>query len=141
MQETELTMIASRRSKQRARGGEAEFVELIVDRRLFFNVEVAGRDVGFGLVVVVVGNEVLDGVVGEELFEFVVKLGRERLVVHLRMSAGRCDCSMTLAMVKVLPDPVTPSSDLVQLSPALKAADESSEMARGLVALETVVGD
>ena len=27
-----------------------------------------------------------------------------------RISAGRFDCSMTLAIVKVLPDPVTPSS-------------------------------
>ena len=50
-----------------ARGGEAEFVELFVDGGFFFDVEVAGGNVGFGLVVVVVGDEVLDGVVGEEL--------------------------------------------------------------------------
>ena len=67
MQETELTMMASRRSKRRAGGGEAELVELLVDGGFFFDVEVAGGDVGLGLVVVVVGDEVLDGVVGEEL--------------------------------------------------------------------------
>ena len=65
-----------------ARGGEAELVELFVDGGFFFDEEVAGGDVGFGLVVVVVGDEVLDGVVGEEGFELVVELGGEGLVVR-----------------------------------------------------------
>ena len=39
------------------------------------------RDVGFGLVVVVVGDEVFDGVVGEEVLELLVELGGEGLVV------------------------------------------------------------
>ncbi len=64
-----------------ARGGEAELVELLVDGGFFFDVEVAGGDVGFGLVVVVVGDEVLDGVGGEELLELVIELGGEGLVV------------------------------------------------------------
>ena len=64
-----------------AGGGEAELVELVVDGGFFFDVEVAGGDVGLGLVVVVVGDEVLDGVVGEELFELVIELGGEGLVV------------------------------------------------------------
>ena len=65
-----------------ARGGEAELVELLVDGGFLLDVEVAGGDVGFGLVVVVVGDEVLDGVVGEEGFELVVELGGEGLVVR-----------------------------------------------------------
>ena len=68
--------------KETARCAEAELVQLVVDGGFFFDVEVAGRDVGLGLVVVVVGDEVLDGVVGEELFELVVKLGGEGLVVR-----------------------------------------------------------
>ena len=62
-------------------GGEAELVQLLVDGGLFFDIEIAGGDVGFGLVVVVVGDEVLDGVVGEELLELVVELGGQGLVV------------------------------------------------------------
>jgi hypothetical protein len=38
------------------------------------------RHIGLGLVVVVIGNEVLDGVVGKELAEFGVQLGGQRLV-------------------------------------------------------------
>ena len=33
-----------------------------------------------------------------------------RVLLWASTSVGRCTCSMTLAMVKVLPDPVTPSS-------------------------------
>ena len=64
-----------------ARGGEAELVELVVDGGFFFDVEVAGGNVGFGLVVVVVGDEVLDGVGGEELLELVIELRGEGFVV------------------------------------------------------------
>ena len=67
--------------KETARCGEAKLVELFVDGRFFFNEEIAGGDVGLGLVVVVVGDEVLDGVVGEEGLELVVELGGEGLVV------------------------------------------------------------
>ena len=48
---------------------------------VLLDVGVGARDVGFGLVVVVVGDEVLDGVVGEELFELRVELSGEGLVV------------------------------------------------------------
>ena len=46
----------------------------------FLDVGVGARDVGLGLVVVVVGDEVLDRVVGEEALELAVELGGERLV-------------------------------------------------------------
>ena len=94
--------------EEAAGGGEAELVELFVDGGFFFDEEVAGGDVGFGLVVVVVGDEVLDGVVGEEVFELVVELGGEGLVVR-EDEGGALELSMILAMVKVLPEPVTPS--------------------------------
>ena len=74
MQETVETMITSRRSKQRAGGAHAEFVELVVDGGFFVDVEIGGGDVGFGLVVVVVADEIFDGVFGEEGFELVVEL-------------------------------------------------------------------
>ena len=58
-----------------------EAIDLVVDRRVLLDVEVLRRDVGLGLVVVVVADEVLDGVLGEELAELVAELGGQRLVV------------------------------------------------------------
>ena len=67
--------------EERRRRRVAQAVDLVVDRGVLLDVEVLGRDVGLGLVVVVVGDEVLDLVVGEELAELVAELGGERLVV------------------------------------------------------------
>ena len=71
----------------------AQAVDLLVDRRVLLDVEVAARDVGLGLVVVVVGDEVLDRVVGEEGPELVAQLRRQRLVVgdHQRRALDRLD--------------------------------------------------
>jgi hypothetical protein len=41
-------------------------VDLLVDERVLLDVRVGRGDVGLGLVVVVVADEVVDGVVGEE---------------------------------------------------------------------------
>ena len=69
---------------QEARGRRvAQAVDLVVDRRVLLDVGVARREVCLGLVVVVVGDEVLDPVLGEELAELVGELRRQRLV--------RCD--------------------------------------------------
>jgi hypothetical protein len=48
--------------ENRARGGEPHAVDLVVDGGLLLDVRVGGRHVGLGLVVVVVGDEVLDRV-------------------------------------------------------------------------------
>src|SRR6185503_1362452 len=60
----------------------AQAVDLVVDRGVLLDVEVLRRDVGLRLVVVVVGDEVLDRVVGEELAELVAELRRKGLVVR-----------------------------------------------------------
>ena len=60
----------------------AQAVDLLVDRRVLLDVEVLARDVRLGLVVVVVRDEVLDRVVGEERPELVAELRGERLVVR-----------------------------------------------------------
>src|SRR5690606_37838184 len=66
---------------ERARCSEAQPIDPIVDRHVLLDVRI-GRDyVGLRLIVVVIRNEELDGVVGEEGFELGVKLGRECLVV------------------------------------------------------------
>ena len=66
--------------QQGAGGGVAHAVDLLVDRGLLLDEGVRARHVGFRLVVVVVGDEILDGVVGEEGLELAVELGGEGLV-------------------------------------------------------------
>ena len=66
--------------EQRARRFQAQAVDAVVDRGIFFDVGVRGGDVGLGLVVVVVGDEKLNGVFREEGFELGVQLRGENLV-------------------------------------------------------------
>ena len=67
--------------EQPRRGRVAQPVDLLVDCGVLLDVEVLGGDVGLGLVVVVVGDEVLDRVAREVRAELVAQLGRQRLVV------------------------------------------------------------
>ncbi len=66
--------------EQGARGGVAHPVDLLVDRGFLLDIGVCARNVGFRLVIVVVRDEIFDGVVREEASELAIKLGGERLV-------------------------------------------------------------
>ncbi len=67
---------------EEATGGRvAQAIDLLVDGGVLLDVGVRGGDVGLGLVVVVVGDEILHGVLGQELAELVAELSRQRLVV------------------------------------------------------------
>ncbi len=66
---------------ERARRRHAQALDLLVDRGVLLDVGVARGDVGLGLVVVVVADEVLDRVLREEGLELGVELGRQGLVV------------------------------------------------------------
>ena len=66
---------------ERVGGGEAEAVDFVVGGGVFFDVGVGLGNVGLGLVVVVVADEVLDGVAREEFLELGVELGGEGLVM------------------------------------------------------------
>ncbi len=79
--------------QQRARGGVAHAVDLLVDRGFLLDIGVGARDVGFRLVVVVVADEVFDCVVGKEALELAVELRGERLVgrQHQRRALRRLD--------------------------------------------------
>ena len=54
--------------------------DFVVDRRVLLDERVRLRHIGFGLVVVVVGHEVLDGVVRQQLPELVGQLCGQSLV-------------------------------------------------------------
>ncbi len=81
MQETLATMITSRRSRRIVGRRVAELVDLLVDRGVLLDVGVGAGDVGFRLVVVVIADEILDGVFREEGLELPVELGGQGLVV------------------------------------------------------------
>ena len=66
--------------EQRARGRMAHAVDLLVDGGFLFDVGVGARDVGFRLVVVVIGDEIFHRVVGEERLELAVELRRQSFV-------------------------------------------------------------
>ena len=61
-------------------GRQPHLLDLLVHRRVLLDKGVGARHIGFRLVVVVIGNEVLHRIFREELLELPVQLGRQRLV-------------------------------------------------------------
>jgi hypothetical protein len=85
-----------------------QHVDFFVNGSGFGDVGIGHRNVGFRLVVVVIADEVLDGVVGEKLPQLVTELRRQGFVVGQHQ--GRfANLLITRAMVWVLPVPVAPS--------------------------------
>ena len=66
--------------QQRPGGGVAHAVNGFVDGRVLLDIQVGLGDVGFGLVIVVIGDEIFHRVVREKFLEFPVELGRQGLV-------------------------------------------------------------
>ena len=60
---------------------DAEFIDLVVDGKVLFNIGIRNGDVGFRLIVIVIGNEILYGIVREKRFEFSVQLRGQGFVV------------------------------------------------------------
>ena len=55
---------------------------MFVDRAVFFDEQIAAGHIGFGLVIVVVGDEIFHCVFGEKFAHFGVKLGGKGFVVR-----------------------------------------------------------
>ena len=66
--------------EQRARRRMAHAVDLLVDRGFLLDIGVGARHIGFGLVVVVIRDEIFHRIVGKEAPELAIELRRERLV-------------------------------------------------------------
>ena len=65
---------------QRTGRGMAHPVDLFIDRGVFFDKRVRPGDIGFRLVVIVIGHEIFHRIMRKERFHLAVKLGREGLV-------------------------------------------------------------
>ena len=80
-------------AEQRRGGAQSELFDFLVDGEVFLDVGVGRGDVRLGLVIVVVADEVLHEVVGEEFLELAVELSGEGLVVAQNQGgpSGLCD--------------------------------------------------
>ena len=79
--------------QQSLRRRQPHLLDVVVDRRVLLDVRVGRRNVGLGLVVIVIGDEVLDGVVREEIAHLPVELCGQGLVgsEHQRRSSDLFD--------------------------------------------------
>ena len=92
----------------------AQLIDLIVNRRVFFNVGIRGRNIRLGLIIVIVGDEILYGVVREKFLKLAVELCRQSLVMsnnqrrfiqllddirHRESLSGTSDAQKGLALV------------------------------------------
>lgn len=67
---------------ERTRSRMSEFVDLVVDLQILFDIRVGTCNVRLGLIIIVIRNEKLDAIVREKLAHLVAKLSRERFVVR-----------------------------------------------------------
>jgi hypothetical protein len=72
-------MITSSRSSS-ARGRVAHPVDGLVNARFLFDVGVGAGDIGFGLIIIVVADEIFHRIVGEEALHLAIQLRGEDLV-------------------------------------------------------------
>ena len=68
-------------AEQCRRGAQSQLLDLLVDREILLDIGVRRGQIGLGLIVVVVGNEVLDGIVRKEVLELAIELSCKRFVV------------------------------------------------------------
>ncbi len=68
--------------EERTRGAHTQLVQFVVDGGFFVDVDVGGGNVRFGLIEIVVADEIFDGVFGEKRFELVIELRSERFIVR-----------------------------------------------------------
>ncbi len=59
----------------------AEAINLLVHRRVFFDIGIGARNIGFGLVIVVIGDKILDRIIWEKGFHLSIKLSRQSFVM------------------------------------------------------------
>ena len=68
--------------QQRLGRGQAHLLYVIINLGVFLDKGIGRRDIGLGLIIVIVRDKILDGVVREKLFEFAIELGSQCFVVR-----------------------------------------------------------
>ena len=124
--------------QQRPRRRMAHAVDLLVDRGFLLDIGVGARHIGFRLVIIVIGDEIFDRIVGKEALELAVELRGERLVrrQHEGRALGRGD---HLCHRESLAGTGDAEQDLVALA-GRDAGDEFGDRLR-LVAFRLILGD
>ena len=74
--------MTSLRGHQCGGRSQAQALDLFVDLGFLLDVQVVARHVGFGLVIIIVRDEVRDGILREKILELSVKLGRQRFIMR-----------------------------------------------------------
>ncbi len=87
-------MTSWRSREERRSGAHAELVEFVVDGGFFFDVDVGGGDVGFGLVEIVIADEIFDRVFREGSLCNRVKQSCAARVLLLREDERMGDCGL-----------------------------------------------
>ena len=124
--------------KERPGGGMAHPIDLLVYRGVLLDIGVAARHICLGLVIVVIGDEVLDRVVGEKAPHFSVELSGQRLVGR-EDQGGAGDLPDDMRHREGLARAGNPEQDLVAVS-VVDARDELRDRLR-LIAGRLEAGD
>ena len=115
----------------------AQHVDLLVDRRGFSYVSIRDRHIGFGLVVIVVGDKIFNRIIWEKLPQFIAQLRRQGLVVG-QHQGGPSRASNHIGDRKSLARARGTKQSLVTLS-RIKAVDHGLD-GGGLVPLGLIRG-
>ncbi len=58
----------------------AQIIDFIIYGRIFFNIRIRGRHVGFRLIIIIITDEIFHRIFRKELFEFCIKLSGQRFI-------------------------------------------------------------
>ena len=114
--------------KKRIGRGKTHLVNVFVDRGIFLDIGVGTRYIGFGLVIVIVGNKILNRIVRKEIPQFRVKLCCQCLVVS-QHQARFPGLSNHIGHSECLAAASRPQQRLIQLS-RLNTLGQFSDRAR-----------
>ena len=79
--------------EQRTRSSMTHSIDLFINRGFFFDIGIGAGNIRFRLVVVVVGNEIFDGIIGKKSLHLTIELCGKRLIGSKdeRRSLDLCD--------------------------------------------------
>ena len=67
--------------KQRSGCFLPQAVYFIIDRSVFINIGISARNISLGLIIIIIADKIFHCIFGEKMFEFIVKLSSQGLVM------------------------------------------------------------